>query len=370
MDVATLCSQYQKKMWKSMISRKKLDINIWDVIKYKNEKVFYIPYSGNYKFEVTTRFCYKCKKELEIGFRQNEFIVKTCTCSSDNKNFATKEKLITIFSSSYADMILEKFNKYKTRKLPNRINYWIEKGYTRNEAEEKVSAIQKKRSDFSPASKKGARGYSVRTKEFWINRGYTEDEANVKISQTQVTNGLEWYLSRYGGVEGKTRYKKRIKQWLLSYKKALEDDPTINERKLVPICNASKESLKVLLPLFDKYKNDVIIYLGVEESNEYFLRNEKSIYFYDFVIPELKIIVEYNGSKFHPNTQHLSESELKNWKCLFSNETADLVIAKDTTKKKVAEHNGYTVITVWDTDDVDESIQKISNLIQERLNGI
>jgi hypothetical protein len=30
MDVATLCTTYQKKMWKSMITRKKLPYSIWD----------------------------------------------------------------------------------------------------------------------------------------------------------------------------------------------------------------------------------------------------------------------------------------------------------------------------------------------------
>lgn len=357
-------------MWKSMISRKQLDINIWDAISYKNEKVYYIPYSGNFKFEVSTRYCYKCNKELEVGFRQNEFIVKTCTCSADNKNFATKEKLTTIFSSSYADEILEKFNNCKTRKLPNRISYWTERGYTEKEAEEKISTVQTKRSEKSPATKKGARGYSPRTKEYWINKGYTENEASEKVSQVQVTNGIDWYVSRYGSSEGKLRYEKRIKQWLLSYKKTLEDDPTINERKLVSFCNASKESLKIFLPLFGKYKNDITIYLGIEGNNEYFLRNGKTIYFYDFTIPELKIIVEYNGSKFHPNVQHLTEAELKSWKSLFSNESAELVLAKDEAKRKVAEHNGYTVITVWDTDNINESIEKINNLIKERLDEI
>ena len=370
MNVATLCNRYQKKMWASMITRKNLDFSIWDAINYAGEQVYYIPYSGNHKFRITVRLCNKCKGELNIGVRHNEFIVKTCPCSADNKNYATKDKLMTIFSSSEADAVLEEFNSYKTRKLPNRISYWLKQGYTEKEASEQISAIQAERSEKSPASKKGAKGYSVRTKEYWLRQGYTEKEANEKVSQIQVTNGLQWYVSKYGETKGKILYSRRLEQWLLSYKKAIEDDPTINERKMVSFCNASAESLKVLLPLYNKHKDDVAIYLGIEGSNEYFLRNEKTIFFYDFTIPELKIIVEYNGSKFHPNVQYLTESELKNWKSLFSNEPAELVQIKDATKRKIAEHNGYTVITVWDTNNVDESINMIDNLIKEKLNEI
>ena len=84
MDVQTLCDTYQRKMWKSMIARKKLDINIWEVIEYKNEKVYYMPYSGFTKIEVKTQKCLKCDRELEIGFRRNEFIIKSiCTLKMD-----------------------------------------------------------------------------------------------------------------------------------------------------------------------------------------------------------------------------------------------------------------------------------------------
>lgn len=79
--------------------------------------------------------------------------------------------------------------------------------------------------------------------------------------------------------------------------------------------------------------------------------------------------MEFNGSKFHPNKQSLTEQELKNWKSLFSNETADIVMARDLIKKRTAEHQGYTVITVWDTDDTEQSISKIGNLIEEKFNA-
>ena len=46
-----------------------------------------------------------------------------------------------------------------------------------------------------------------------------------------------------------------------------------------------------------------------------------------------------------------------------------MVIAKDTAKRKLAEHNGYIVLTIWDTDDINTSVANIDNIIKERLHG-
>lgn len=352
-----------------MISRKKLDLNIWDVIKIKNETVYYMPYSGSHKFCVNTRFCRKCSVELDIGFRKNNFIVNTCKCSADGKNHSTLSKLTTLFSEPEAIDILNTFSDFKTRKLPNRLKYWLDLGFTTEEAHQKIKSVQHARSTRSPAAQKGAKGFSIRTHEYWINQGFTADEARQKVSELQVGNGLNWYINRYGESEGRKRYNFRIQKWLESYKKALENDPTINERKMVKFCNASKKSLTVFLPVYNKYKDIVNIYLGIEGNNEYFLRDGNSILFYDFTIPEIKLMVEYNGSKFHPNIDMLTESDIRSWKSLFSGEDASTIIAKDIVKKKIAEHHGYKLITIWDTDDVEKSIQLIEKNIEERLNG-
>lgn len=369
MDVETFYKKYQRKMWKSMISRKKLKFSIWDVIKYRNEKVYYMPYSGKHRFEVKTQNCLKCNKELEIGFRKNEFIALTCKCSADNIKHPSIKKLSTLFSEKDAKNILKVFADDKTRNFPNKLNYWIRQGYSHEDATKFIQGIQKDRSIKSPSTKKGAREYSIRTVEYWIKRGYDENEARKKVSEHQVGNGIQWYINRYGKHEGKIRYQQRMSRWIKSYNEALKNDPTINKRKMVRLSKASKQSLNVFLPIYEKYKSCLTIYLGIEDNSEYFLRHEESLFFYDFTIPELKIIIEFNGSKFHPNVNILTEQEIKDWKSLFSNESADVVMAKDILKQKIAEAHGYDYITIWDTDDINNSIQKIENLIKEKLDG-
>jgi len=370
MNVATFCKTYQRKMWKSMITRKKLDFTLLDVITFNNEQLYYIPYNGYHKFTVSTSQCLKCNAALVIGFRKDEFIVSTCKCSADNKNYATLEKLSTVFPVSEANDVLSSFAERKTRNLQNVLTHWTSRGHTHEDAVQLVSDVQASRSSLSPAAQKGARGYSMRTPEYWIKQGYSKSDAVQKVSNLQVTNGLEFYVNRYGTDEGKVQYDKRMTKWLTSYTRAMELDPTINERKMVGFCKASKESLTVLMPVYEKYNDKIRIYLGIDGNTEYFLRDDDSIRFYDFTIPELKIIVEFNGSKFHANAELLSEQQLLEWKSLFSNESADLVIAKDTVKRKIAECHGYTLLTIWDTDDVDQAITKITNLIEEKLNEI
>lgn len=368
MDVAMLCDTYQRKMWTSMISRKKLNFSIWDALKFKNEKVYYMPYSGNFKFEVSTRHCLHCGKELEVGFRKNEFIVNVCKCSTDSKTYATKEKLTSMFSGAEADNILHIFSDNKTRNLVNRKKYWISQGYTLNEATAKVAEIQTNRSKLSPATTPGVKEYSVRCAEYWIKKGYSESEAQEQVSKYQIGNGLEWYISRYGESVGTKKFNKRMCKWINSYNMALENDPTIIERKTVKLGKASKQSLVVFESIYLEYKDRISIFLGVDNNQEYFLRNGNTLYFYDFTIPELKIIAEFNGSMFHPNTNILTEHEIQDWKSLYSNLPAEVVIANDIAKIKLAESHGYTLLTIWDTDNIIEAQNKIRNLIEHKLN--
>lgn len=350
-----------------MLSRKRLSFSIWDAINYRKEKVFYMPYSSIHKFIVEVKYCRKCDKELPVGFRKNDFIVSPCTCSSDRKCHATIEKLTTLFKYEDAVKILKTFNDTKTRKFPNRKKHWINLGYTEEEAREFVREVQTDRSANSPSTQKGTRLYSVRCKEYWLNQGLSSKEAAAKVAKFQTHNGIEWYKARYGHREGTIKYNARMKKWQESYNRALENDPTIIQRKSVRLGKASKKSLQVFLPVYKEYKDKTRIYLGIEESQEYFIREDKTLYFYDFTLPDLKLIVEFNGSKFHPNFKLLEKTELKSWRALFSGYNAETVMALDKAKRSLAEEKGFTVLVIWDTDDVSESIEKIKQIIEDRF---
>ncbi len=120
-------------------------------------------------------------------------------------------------------------------------------------------------------------------------------------------------------------------------------------RSVVPICKASKESLSVFLPLIKilKEKNNIDrneIYIGDDTSNEFFLRDGHEIFFYDFTIPNKKLIIEYNGTLFHP------KNENSDWINPFSKIDAKTAFNKQKRKIELAKSNGFQVLEIWSDD--------------------
>ena len=79
-------------------------------------------------------------------------------------------------------------------------------------------------------------------------------------------------------------------------------------------------------------------------DDEYFLYDDvnKKIFFYDFVILERNMIVEYHGSFWHANAQ----KDSKDWKNpLYSYEES---LQKDSKKKILAEEQGFSYYVIWD----------------------
>ena len=147
----------------------------------------------------------------------------------------------------------------------------------------------------------------------------------------------------------------------------------INKRS-VSFFKASKESLKIFIPLY-KYlrKNGIFrddIYLGVKGSNEFKLHDltRNKTYSYDFTITSLKTIVEYHGERFHPNVEKYGFDYLKeNWGKEF-NVNLEEKIDFDLNKKQTAIDNGYDYIEIWSSDDentINEKLLKLKNKIYE-----
>lgn len=123
----------------------------------------------------------------------------------------------------------KELEKYRTKmrgklKRPNQISYWIDKGYSEEEAKKRVSESQSKRGKGkrinSPFTREVSnyminmninygeayeiactkrRSCSPRRKEYWISRGYSEKEAENKISEIQKTFSkrcLEYWVGK------------------------------------------------------------------------------------------------------------------------------------------------------------------------------
>jgi len=200
--------------------------------------------------------------------------------------------------------------------------------------------------------------------EFYIKKGYSIQDGTEIISNIKKDSSLfciEHYLNRgYSLKEGKDQINK---YWIQYCSQNLKQ--------------TSKQSLKqfkdILNYLF-QYDDIMYIYYGDKDNNrkEYFLYDKKNkrYYFYDLTIlyNDIKLIIEYNGHRFHPNKEKLSNSEWNNWKCLFNeNINANYKYEYDLCKKQLALDNGFKYLTIWDNDNLIDNNNKIKQFIDNNL---
>jgi len=220
---------------------------------------------------------------------------------------------------------------------------------------------------------------TVHTKENFLKRGKTEKDYNDYISKSAFSNTLPGFIKRYGDKKGKELYKeKSIKIGYANtfdyYKERYGDlgEEKYKEHLIKLFGNtgkrvkyrASKESMKNLFnELLQKIPDTVEYYIGAGDKKEYFLWDKelKKMSFYDFVIPKLKLIIEYNGSLWHYNKNF-------NYKENKIGPSLEELKSRDKYKRTLAETNGFTMIEVFDTDNFVEAINMILNEIDKRIN--
>jgi len=235
-----------------------------------------------------------------------------------NTSKHTEEKYIEKYGHDLGKI---KWSEYKNKKSKNTVfnsSYWINKGFSKEEAELKRKEFYEKNLNTSSV-------------DFWIKKGYSSDEAIVKVEQ-------------------------------------------ILNKKKVQFCNASKKSLRYFEPLscFLKQKN-IKHFFGFKENKEYYIYNKekKRLSYYDFTIPDLKIIIEYNGEKFHPNPSKLNSKEWSEWKRFsFSKKEVQLdanaVYLLDKEKKDLAESKGFDYYIIWESFTDEESLEVINKSLLKK----
>ena len=70
---------------------------------------------------------------------------------------------------------------------------------------------------------------------------------------------------------------------------------------------------------------------------------------YDFVIPSLKIAIEFNGERFHPNKDKLSSTEWEQWENPW-HKSANYVYKRDIEKNNAIINKGFTLYIVWESE--------------------
>jgi hypothetical protein len=272
--------------------------------------------------------------------------------------------------SNYDEICYSRGNSMRVSYYETKINPKTGNLYTSKEAADLIAQKSAKRATkFWDDVRAGRKIYDASTSlNYYLKKGMTEDEARAALTKRQTTFSKQICIEKHGHDKGLEIFNKRQEKWLATLNSFSDEE---KQRILIAKTSKSKsysqEATKFLIKLLDK--------LGISRNSEYvkmcdnemFLwSRDKKIGFYDLAIVNLKIIVEYHGSSFHPNP-NLSEDQLKCWINPITKVSAYDQRKRDFQKLITAKEHGYTVFEVWDADDHDSKIIEICNFIKEKL---
>lgn len=243
-----------------------------------------------------------------------------------------------------------------------RIEYWTKRGYSIDEALSILNKIFIERPSFSKdfciskyGPKEGVRIWTERQK-LWQETLYkNKSEEEIKIMHNARAPTLENFIKKYGEKIGVDKYREMV------------ENRKINSTKY-----SSKQATKFFLVLYKKLRKIGVIgpkepYFAISGSKERFILDQKNkkIFFYDFCIEKLKIIVEYHGTVFHPR-------EDLEWKQIFEGmaKTKEEAYLKEIHKETTAKNKGYDYLVVWSDADERSEIEKLVNYIFEKKEQI
>lgn len=251
---------------------------------------------------------------------------------------ASKEKWILLYGEDEGN---KKFNEYKERQV-----YTNSQEY-KNMTDEEFDEYNKSRAV---------------TKDLCIKR-YGEDEG-IKIwnqyrQKQSYTNSEKYFIEQYGLEKGKEKYKlvNKLKSHTLESYELITGNKEEAFKLYKNYWEVSRGNTKtfyskIASSIFRKLENELNIehcyYAPKTKEFGLYCECTKKYMFYDFVIPDKKICIEYNGNCFHANPKLYKENDHPN--PYNKNITAKEIWENDKIKINNIKKHGYNVIIIWEND--------------------
>jgi len=237
----------------------------------------------------------------------------------------------------------------KVAHFPSSIKFWINKGYTEEEAVECVRISQTEKSKKSSQKIKGVRGSTARSIDFWLSRGLTLDEAQLKVKEIQTNGSLEKMIKKYGETEGKRRYLDA------NAKRTISLNKSDMKRGGSQIANNFFRKLLVHAPTV------------VFGKPEHIIKVSDRVFKVDGYHPDTTTVIEFFGDYWHANpSKYTSEDLITIGRHKIP---AAAIWAKDTERLNLIEELGYRTIVIWESDYRKDPNHTISNLVSKLFVG-
>ena len=266
---------------------------------------------------------------LKKGYSNDEAKQKISELQSNNSKKVKNRAIINKEYLKSKGIDADLFMKERSIRC---IEYYLKRGYSKEEGEEIIKKIQ------SNYALKVKNHRSNRQIQYWLDKGYSEEKAKEIISKLQNTFSKEKCIEKYGEIEGLKVFKDRQLRW----QKTLHDNHTIK-------CGYSKISQELFNILLKYYnKNDRINVLYATKNKEFCINDNKVNYLYDFTDLKNKKIIEFQGDLYHANPNLYNNDNYIN--PYDPNKTAKFIWDQDLNKKQIAEKYGFEVEYVWEYD--------------------
>lgn len=185
---------------------------------------------------------------------------------------------------------------------PTNTEFWVNKGYSENEAKNIISKNQTEASKQVDFEKR----LIPSNIEYWVTKGFNYQQSKLKVTERQTTFSLDICIQKYGEEDGLKRFNERQIKWLTNYKRTnfskisqtlfwdiLETEPTIKNNNI----------------FFATYNKGNIDNSG--KNNEYRLKLLNGVILPDFFDLDNKKIIEFDGTYYHRLTPENSLREDK-----------------------------------------------------------
>ena len=240
-------------------------------------------------------------------------------------------------------------------------DFWAQRGWSPEEAAARSSAVQSENNE-RLATKKVADPVAYSNMlpmqlGYWLKRGHTREEARALVAERQACFSYAKLVKKYGEEVAREKLHERNLKWVTSLGVESTKGWTNGRRYSEASCS-----------LFESCFDDLRAfrtYLG-SRNKEFSLSNERHTFYYDFVVVDLRLVFEYQGTRFHPSPR-LTCEERAVWKQVFSKKTADEVDAYDLEKRLLAEQYGYEVHYVYDDASVFDNREAVKRAVDRAL---
>jgi len=211
-----------------------------------------------------------------------------------------------------------------------------------------------------------------------LNNRLSKEKYKKFIKNLKFSKTIDYYTQKYGENEGtkiwneinekkdSMSFSYFLKKNNFNYRKSIIEyknrvKSVLPKNKSYIGGNYSQQSYKIFIKLVDKLSLTNCMFGEHEFFIEYIDKeNKKRKFFYDFTDLNNKIIIEFNGLRWHPNKNKMTTEQYTKWYHPFDNDISKTYLEeKDKMKNELAIKNGFKFITLWDSETDDENFNVV-----------